>query len=380
MTVIAPIARAADTAIAIITGAVPAYNTQCLKRSLEALYCRVDLLSLATAPTNAKTATSATKTLGTAEQLKPYHLVIYCYSQTRHKEDFTPVSRWLEHYNRALQGRVMVRYCAAPPLHNYRAFHHAAQKVRQLEQERQAFSEWVQDNAQRFFWAGDSSAATHELSQWGVVRHRDSLGVSAPFMALSNGAYAEQASQAHPDPTLANKHDRPTVLVVGDYRPDTGHAALLTLLAHYLQCMPAPIKFHFYGASDSLLGVYREDIDELVERLELGEYVQFSALNDSADSEGFLHICLGAQLMLGLQQAGRYQPWRVQAQAMGLVSLELTTSFRLPEAALLIQQNLYDEELRQRTVLANYRHIGSHYNHSNIEQVFLSQVLSALQR
>ncbi|OUS13754.1 hypothetical protein A9Q89_01915 [Gammaproteobacteria bacterium 53_120_T64] len=379
-------APAASTAIAIIIGETPSYSEHCLRLALQRLYCQVDYLSLAK-PIAATP--SETLTLHTAEQLKAYQLIIYPYVATRHEYDFSRLSSWLERYQRDWQGRVLVRYHASLGLHHLRAHHGAALHVRQQEQTRQLFSEWVQSNARHFYWSATSPAAAHDLAQWGVIRHPEHMAIAPPYMALHYGAHAERRGEengnakrqqpAAKSPRNSSAH-QPQVLIVGDFHPGTGHALLLALLADYRQRSAETPCLHFMGGDIAGLGVYREDIKAQVRRLKLEDYVQFTRLNSALTSADYLTHYRNADLLLGVAAAEGYLPGHVQAQAMGLASLVLEPSISPREGADRVQQVLTDKACQRRVVIDGYRHIAQHFSHDGIEQALLSQVLSALCR
>ena len=374
--------KAGSTKIALIIGEVASYSDQCLKSALEAVYCQVDFASLAT-PTTATA--ENTIQLYKPEQLQAYRLVIYPYLANRHKKDFATLSHWLELYQQNWQGRVLVRYHPALALHNLRPYNGAAPRVRQLELARQKLSEWVQKNASYFYWSANSPAAAHELAQWGVAKHPSSMGTTPPYLALNCGSYAEQHNARYAcnktSTEIQTTRNQSTagpssVLIAGDYLPDTGHIKMLEILAHYRQRYTQPIGFHFIGAPIEGLAVYREAIEEQVERLGLTDCVQLS--NTDNTNKDFLALCLGVDLMLTMPQRGRYLPSLVQAQAMGVPTVALQPSIGLHEGAALIHQHLYDQALRQRAVVVAYRHIARHHSPKGIEQALLSQVLNSL--
>jgi len=366
--------KAGSTRIALIIGEVANYSEQRLKSALEAVYCQVDFASLATPAT---TIAGSTIQLHKPEQLQAYQLVIYPYLANRHEKDFATLSHWLELYQQNWQGRVLVRYHPALPLHNLRPYSGAAPRVRQLELARQKLSEWVQKNAAHFYWSANSPAAASDLAQWGVAKHANSMGTTPPYLTLNCGRYAEQQNaRCGSDKTRGENTAEPSsVLITGDYLPDTGHITMLEILAHYRQRYTKPIGFHFIGAPIEGLAVYREEIEEQVERLGLTDCVQLSNTDTN-----FLALCLEVDLMLTMSQQGRYIPSLVQAQAMGLPTVKLKPNIDLHEGAALIHQHLYDQAIRQRAVVNAYRHIARHHSPKDIEQALLSQVLSALCR
>lgn len=374
--------KAGSTRIALIIGEVASYSDQRLKSALEAVYCQVDLVSLATPTT---TTAGDTIQLHNPEQLQAYRLVIYPYLANRHEKDFATLSHWLELYQQNWQGRVLVRYHPALALHNLRPYNGAAPRVRQLEIARQKLSEWVQKNASHFYWSANSPAAASELAQWGVAKHANSMGTTPPYLTLNCGSYAEQhnamcaSDKTSTEIQTTRNESTPgpsSVLIAGDYLPDTGHIKMLEILAHYRQRHTKPIHFHFIGAPIEGLAVYREAIEEQVERFGLTDCVQLSN-TDNTDTN-FLALCLGVDLMLSMPQQGRYIPSLIQAQAMGLPTVELKPSIDLHEGAALIHRHLYDQTVRQRAVIDAYRHIARHHSPRGIEQALLSQVLSAL--
>lgn len=381
----------ASTTIAIIIGEGPSYSDDCLRLALQRLYCQVDYLSLASP--GAATLSEAL-TLHEPEQLKAYQLIIYPYLATRHEQDFTRLSTWLEHYHRDWQGRVLVRYHASLGLHHLRGYHGAALRVRQLEKRRQLFSEWVQKNARHFYWSATSPAAAHDLAQWGVLRHPEHMTIAPPYIALHYGAHVERQGgdgqrnkngDTNRQQPAEKKRCKPPihqaqVLIIGDLHPGTGHALLLELLADYHQRSTDTPHLHFIGGGVEGLGVYREDIDAQVRRLKLENYVQFSNVSLPLTSADYLTCYRNADLLLSVAKEGHYLPAHVQAQAMGLASIVLEPAISPREGADRVEQVLTDKASQRRAVIDGYRHIAQHFSHDGIEQSLLSQVLSALCR
>ena len=328
----------------------------CMKKSLQSVYCKVDIVALSTL--DKVVSLAPIKLLNSSSELQDYDLIIYQYGCC-----FFTISSWLNDYD----GKVLIQYSVDDmALSNLRAYHHATSLVHQVELERQYFSEWVQTNCLRVYWLADSPSAASYLKGWGVRNSIDNIAVISPFLEFEDGKYASE-NQREKTASLS-------ILVTGPFIPDTGHIMMVDIIKDYQKSISQNIHLRFIGKIYAELSVYVEEVKSYIKQsdLESNIYLEFS------DEHVELASFMNADIMLSMSNNQQPSPEQLQAQAMGLPIVDFKSTQEPHIVAKLLDQAMNVQSIRDALILKGYRNISENYTFSHVEQTFLTSVISAL--
>ena len=158
-------------------------------------------------------------------------------------------------------------------------------------------------------FAADSAYNAAELQEAGA----EGVFVVPPFTGVTAGSSLARTLPAAPYQAL----------FVGRLSPNKGHFALLNTIAAFVASHGPDIRLRIVGGSDSELEAYRTELEDQIDRLELGAQVELTGPVDGVTlhrhfAEASVYLCLS-------EHEGFCVPV-IEAQAIGLPLVSVDTA------------------------------------------------------
>jgi len=330
------------------------YSLSCMSQILLKLGYSVDILSVSDA---------------SADDINSYAYTIYIYD-----DGFSEISALFDDYS----GMLLIIYeRTSPNLSSLRAYQHAHSLVRHQETQRQYLATWMQTNAERIFCLARSELSAADLVRWGVKKTAASPAILPAFIPLNYGIHASEHIYSA---------DSITLLVYGDFAPDTGHKLVLYLIAAYRSLFKQSVRVYFSGRYFSEFCVYKEEVLLLAKLLKLSDSIEFEFIDSLAECRTFHQADIFLQVDSFLQPTDALHT----AQAMGMPSFIINSS-ELPKPSSLLPLSLvpfqavahavhdavFCDIKRLQGIIEGYRFIAESRSFEVVEALLLSHILSA---